>query len=156
MNISESERLFEKSTGLLTPHRVENLSFVDAVWFLTQIWPSHNYVWLEPDCMKSGHYTAAVIDCRTMNGIAVKERFSRTGRRWDARRQTRRREVRFREVVDTGNYTSFANTVNLVDRWGSCHKRQIPQAPTPQVPIRNRQTRKVANAKVLNRITNLT
>jgi len=33
----------------------------------------------------------------------------------------------------------------------SCHKRQKPQAP-----IRNRQTRKVANAKVLNRNTNLT
>jgi len=30
---------------------------------------------------------------------------------------------------------------------GSCHKRQKPQAPTPQAPIRNRQTRKVANAK---------
>jgi len=39
---------------------------------------------------------------------------------------------------------------------GSCHKRQIPQAPTPQAPIRNRQTRKVANAKGLNRNTNLT
>ena len=39
---------------------------------------------------------------------------------------------------------------------GSCHKRQKPQAPTPQAPIRNRQTRKVANAKVLNRNTNLT
>jgi len=38
---------------------------------------------------------------------------------------------------------------------GSCHKRQKPQAPTPQAPIRNRQTRKVANAKGLNRITNL-
>jgi len=33
---------------------------------------------------------------------------------------------------------------------GSCHKRQKPQAP-----IRNRQTRKVANAKSLNRNTNL-
>ena len=33
---------------------------------------------------------------------------------------------------------------------GSCRKRQKPQAPTPQAPIRNRQTRKVANAKVLN------
>jgi len=31
-----------------------------------------------------------------------------------------------------------------------------PQAPTPQAPIRNRQTRKVANAKGLNRNTNLT
>jgi len=29
-----------------------------------------------------------------------------------------------------------------------CNKRQKPQAPTPQAPIRNRQTRKVANAKV--------
>jgi len=39
---------------------------------------------------------------------------------------------------------------------GSCHKRQKPQAPTPQAPIRNRQTRKVANAKGTNRNTNLT
>jgi len=39
---------------------------------------------------------------------------------------------------------------------GSCHKRQKPQAPTPQAPICNRQTRKVANAKGLNRNTNLT
>ena len=41
-------------------------------------------------------------------------------------------------------------------KMGSCHKRQKPQAPTPQAPIRNRQTRKVANAKGLNRNTNLT
>jgi len=39
---------------------------------------------------------------------------------------------------------------------GSCHKRQKPQAPTPQAPIRNRQTKKVANAKILNRNINLT
>jgi len=39
---------------------------------------------------------------------------------------------------------------------GSCHKRQKPQAPTPQAPIRNRQTRKVANAEGLNRNTYLT
>jgi len=39
---------------------------------------------------------------------------------------------------------------------GSRHKRQKPQAPTPQAPIRNRRTRKVANAKGLNRNTNLT
>ena len=39
---------------------------------------------------------------------------------------------------------------------GSCHKRQKPQAPTPQVPVRNRQTRKVAYAKGRNRNTNLT
>jgi len=30
------------------------------------------------------------------------------------------------------------------------------KAPTPRAPMRNRQTRKVANAKVLNRYTNLT
>jgi len=39
---------------------------------------------------------------------------------------------------------------------GSCHKRQKEQAPTPQAPIRNSKTRKVANAKVRNRCTNLT
>jgi len=39
---------------------------------------------------------------------------------------------------------------------GSCLKHQKSQAPTPQAPIRNRQTRKVANAKGLNRNTNLT
>ena len=39
---------------------------------------------------------------------------------------------------------------------GSSHKRQKPQAPTPQAPIRNRQTSKVPNAKGLNRNTNLT
>jgi len=39
---------------------------------------------------------------------------------------------------------------------GSCHKRQKVQAPTPQAPIRNRHMRKVTNAKVLNRNTNLT
>jgi len=39
---------------------------------------------------------------------------------------------------------------------GSCHKRQKPQAPTPQALIPNRRTREVANAKGLNRITNLT
>jgi len=39
---------------------------------------------------------------------------------------------------------------------GSCHKRQKPQVPTPQAPTRNRQTRKVANARVLNRNNNLT
>jgi len=39
---------------------------------------------------------------------------------------------------------------------GSCLKRQKPQAPTPQVPIRDPQLRKIANAKGLNRNTNLT
>jgi len=44
----------------------------------------------------------------------------------------------------------------LVKHEGKCHERQKPQAPTPQAPIRNRQTRKVANAKGLNRNANLT
>jgi len=38
---------------------------------------------------------------------------------------------------------------------GSCHKRQPPQAPTPQAPIRNRETKKVANAKLHNCYANL-
>jgi len=37
---------------------------------------------------------------------------------------------------------------------GSCHNRQKPRAATSQAPIRNRQTRKVANFKVRNRYTN--
>jgi len=40
-------------------------------------------------------------------------------------------------------------------KMGSCHKRQKPQASTPLAPIRDRQTRKVAHAKGLNRNTNL-
>jgi len=31
---------------------------------------------------------------------------------------------------------------------GGIRKRQKPQAPKPQAPVRNRQTRKVVNAKV--------
>jgi len=46
--------------------------------------------------------------------------------------------------------------VNLLHNSGSCHKRQKPQAPTSQALIRNHQTREVANAKGLNRNTNLT
>jgi len=42
------------------------------------------------------------------------------------------------------------------ERMGSCHNRQKTQAPTPQALIHNRQTKKVANAKGLNRNTNLT
>ena len=41
-------------------------------------------------------------------------------------------------------------------KWGSCHKRQNPQALTPQAPIRNRQTTKVGNTKGLNRNTIIT
>ena len=52
--------------------------------------------------------------------------------------------------------TLKCNLICTSPRWGSCHKRQKPQAPTPQEPIRNRQMRKVANAKGLNRNTNLT
>jgi len=48
------------------------------------------------------------------------------------------------------------NSSDLFILSGSCHKRQEAEAPTPQAPIRNHQTRKVANAKVLNRNTNLT
>jgi len=46
----------------------------------------------------------------------------------------------------------------LVLTMGSCHKRENlgTKAPTPQAHIRNRQTRKVENAKIRNRYTNLT
>jgi len=36
----------------------------------------------------------------------------------------------------------FPNPIFLVAVTGSCHKRQKPQAPTPQAPIRNRQKEK--------------
>jgi len=62
------------------------------------------------------------------------------------------------------NGASFVNDcrkafqhITTVQNWVAViRKRQKPQAPTPQAPIRNRQTRKVANAKGLNRNTNLT
>jgi len=56
----------------------------------------------------------------------------------------------------TASSRGVASLEFLVLLLDSCHKRQKPQAPTPQAPIRNRQTRKVANAKGLNRNTNLT
>jgi len=67
------------------------------------------------------------------------------------------RKVRF--LWKTGYTLKNLNGGNFFREFipsGSCHKRQKPQAPTPQATIRNRQTRKVANAKVLNRNTNLT
>ena len=51
---------------------------------------------------------------------------------------------------------SELHSMSLREKTGSCHKRQKTHAPTPQAPIRNRQTRKVAKAKGLNRNTNLT
>jgi len=51
--------------------------------------------------------------------------------------------------------TKISVLVGEQEKYGSCHKRQKPQAPTPQAPIRNRQTRKVANAKGLNAILTL-
>ena len=50
-----------------------------------------------------------------------------------------------------GIFNEMESLKALFDNRGSCHKSQKPQAP-----IRNRQTRKVANAKGLNRNTNLT
>jgi len=53
------------------------------------------------------------------------------------------------------SFNAIVSVLENLDKPGSCHKRQNAQAPTPQAPIRNRQTRKVANAKGLNRNTNL-
>jgi len=44
--------------------------------------------------------------------------------------------------------------IRRVFDWVAVISAKKPQAPPPQAPIRNRQTRKVANAKVLNRNTN--
>jgi len=40
------------------------------------------------------------------------------------------------------------NVIESIKKMGGIRQRQKPQATTPQVPVRNRQTRKVANAKV--------
>ena len=61
----------------------------------------------------------------------------------------------FSRPRDYSAFSTEGGTREVINS-GSCHKRQKPQAPTPQAPIRNRQTRKVANAKGLNRNTNLT
>jgi len=58
------------------------------------------------------------------------------------------------EIDDLNLLVVIYSIFGIVIR-GSSHKRQKPQAPTPQAPIRNRQTRKVAMAKGLNRNTNL-
>ena len=60
------------------------------------------------------------------------------------------------EIPRVRFHTGIFTPTDLVVLSVSCHKRQKAQAPTPQAPIRNRQTRKVANAKGLNRNTNLT
>jgi len=60
-----------------------------------------------------------------------------------------------RVLYDTFKHAQSASINSIHIYLGSCHKRQKPQMTTPQAPIRNRQTRKVANAKGLNRNTNL-
>jgi len=60
------------------------------------------------------------------------------------------------EVFDQTDTRPMRNTRSDFCKLGSCHKRQKVQASKSQAPIRNRQTRKVADAKVLNRNTNLT
>ena len=71
-----------------------------------------------------------------------------------SRRGYRARQ-RQRPIQGRVAYFRIFPDLNSVADWllqtASCHKRQKPQAP-----IRNRQTRKVANAKGLNRNTNLT
>jgi len=55
------------------------------------------------------------------------------------------------KIPNTSVFALFLHPEQL-KTLGSCHKRQKPQAPTPQVLIRNRQTREVANAKGINRL----
>jgi len=56
--------------------------------------------------------------------------------------------------LDAVQYLSNVQ-ISKVEFLGGIRWRRKPQAPTPQAPVRNRQTRKVANAKGLNRNTNL-
>jgi len=56
-------------------------------------------------------------------------------------------------VLKSANLEIVAVSPRRVILLGSCQKRQKPQAPTPQAPIRNRQTRKDENAKGLHRNT---
>jgi len=56
-------------------------------------------------------------------------------------------------IYELSETTSFRNDTQipaqkLCQNVGGIRWRQKPQAPTPQAPVRNRQTRKVANAKV--------
>jgi len=51
-----------------------------------------------------------------------------------------------------GQVFAFKNRV----RWVAVISAKKHKRKAPRAPIRNRQTRKVANAKVLNRNTNLT
>jgi len=59
------------------------------------------------------------------------------------------------DTAGTFNLRDHCQLFIAIANVGSCHKRQKPQAPTPQAPIRSRQTRKFANAKGLNGNTNL-
>jgi len=61
--------------------------------------------------------------------------------------------VTFQKKNSTAKNKSSCTNIKFL---GSGHKRQKPRALTPQAPIRNSHTRKVANAKGLNRNTNLT
>ena len=97
--------------------------------------------------------------CPCSISFKIEQVYRATLSQWDRNGIGHRRNV---SLVETDDWSMG---VSILDRyiasthfagagdsnWVSCHKRQKPQAP-----IRNRQTRKVANAKGLNRNTNLT
>ena len=89
---------------------------------------------LQLQCCKNGLYELAELERRDSTPIAAQRNFTS-----HKSNNLEKRPLLLQEIKP-----------------GSCHKRQKPQAPTPQAPIRNRQTRKVANVKGLNRNTNLT
>jgi len=72
-----------------------------------------------------------------------------------------KREKEGKKIIKEGDFEGqflrerceswYSSAFSWYSSSGSCHKRQKPQAPTPQAPIRNHQLRKVANAKGLNR-----
>jgi len=77
---------------------------------------------------------------------------------WPRRRRSMRTPLLFQDIPQHLKVKESQNFLMTFKRVfpGSCPKRQKPLVPTPQAPIRNRQTRKVANAKGLHRNTNLT
>jgi len=89
--------------------------------------------------------------CGPINFIACWRRLLAAPLRCFSSRTLFRLDSSHRIIVcaDLKNTDRSSNTHTV--KTCSCHKRQKPQAP-----IRNRQTRKVANAKGLYRNTNLT
>ena len=157
------------------PQSFETLSSRAAHWFRIQyqvkrFFESNDKLHVSSS-PKRGHLSAALLLPRMWSGARHRRcpTATRPSARWEPRAsrapRTSRNAAKREPILPVGTHnqlyrfqppTSQAERLGKHPQGGSCHKRQKPQAPTPQAPIRNRQTRKVANAKDLNRSTNLT